>query len=89
MWFPYRSVSPSKKNYDRDQDNYKNYKIEYILDKDESDRKRVVDSVDIKSLFDEIEMENIEKEINETINDCRERKFKRYTVDRTRLRFWK
>ena len=47
----------------------------------------MVDSVDIKSLFDEIEMENIEKEINETINDCRERKFKRYTVDRTRLRF--
>ena len=80
-------MSPSKKNYDRDQDNYKNYKIEYILDKDESDRKRVVDSVDIKSLFDEIEMENIEKEINETINDCRGRKFKRYTVDRTRLRF--
>ena len=84
-----RSVSPSKKNYDKDQDNYKNYKIEYILDKDESDRKRVVDSVDIKSLFDEVEMENIEKEIDGIISDVRERKFKTYTVDRSRLRYLK
>ena len=79
-------MSPSKKNYDKDQDNYKNYKIEYILDKDESDRKRVVDSVDIKSLFDEIEMGNIEKEIDGIIKDVRERKFKTHTVDRSRLR---
>ena len=79
-------MSPSKKNYDKDNDNYKNYKINYIIDKDESDKKRVLDSVDTVKFFDDIEMEKIETELDGIVDDARMRKFKKHTVETTRLR---
>ena len=79
-------MSPSKKNYDKDQDNYKNYKVNYIIDKDESDKKRVLDSVDTVKFFDDIEMEKIETELDGVVDDARMRKFKSHTVETTRLR---
>ena len=79
-------MSPSKKNYDKDNDNYKNYKVNYIIDKDESDKKRVLDSVDTVKFFDDIEMEKIETELDGMVDDARMRKFKRHTVETTRLR---
>ena len=82
-----RSVSPSKKNYDKDNDNYKNYKVNYIIDKDESDKKRVLDSVDTLKFFDDIEMEKIETELDGVVDDARMKKFKPHTVETTRLRF--
>ena len=85
MYF-FRSVSPSKKNYDKDQDNYKNYKVNYIIDKDESDKKRVLDSVDTVKFFDDIEMEKIETELDGVVDDARMKKFKSHTVETTRLR---
>ena len=85
MYF-FRSVSPSKKNYDKDQDNYKNYKVNYIIDKDESDKKRVLDSVDTIKFFDDIEMEKIETELDGVVDDARMKKFKSHTVETTRLR---
>ena len=81
-----RSVSPSKKNYDKDNDNYKNYKVNYIIDKDESDKKRVLDSVDTVKFFDDIEMEKIETELDGVVDDARMKKFKPHTVETTRLR---
>ena len=81
-----RSVSPSTKNYDKDNDNYKNYKVNYIIDKDESDKKRVLDSVDTVKFFDDIEMEKIETELDGVVDDARMRKFKKHTVETTRLR---
>ena len=85
MYF-FRSVSPSKKNYDKDNDNYKNYKVNYIIDKDESDKKRVLDSVDTVKFFDDIEMEKIETELDGVVDDARMKKFKSHTVETTRLR---
>ena len=79
-------MSPSKKNYDKDNDNYKNYKVNYIIDKDESDKKRVLDSVDTLKFFDDIEMEKIETELDGIVDDARMRKFKKHTVETTRLR---
>ena len=79
-------MSPSKKNYDKDNDNYKNYKVGYIIDKDESDKKRVLDSVDTVKFFDDIEMEKIETELDGVVDDARMKKFKTHTVETTRLR---
>ena len=48
------------------------YKVSYIIDKDESDKKRVLNSVDTIKLFDEIELENIEKELDGVVDDARQ-----------------
>ena len=51
------------------------YKVSYIIDKDESDKKRVLNSVDTIKLFDEIELENIEKELDGVVDDARQEEY--------------
>ena len=86
-WYRPKSVSPSRKNYDKDQDNYKNYKVGYSIDKDASDRKRILDSVETKQLYTREESKAIEDKIDDIVKEAREGKFKKYTVDKAPLRY--
>ena len=49
-------------------------------------RKKVLDSVDTKQLFDETETAIIEWNIDNIVKDARAGKFKRFTVDKAPLR---
>ena len=62
-----------------------NYKIA-MVDRDNDERKKILDSVDTKTLFDKTENAIIEWNIDNIVKEAKEGKFKRYTVDRAPLR---
>ena len=62
-----------------------NYKIA-MVDRDNDERKKILDSVDTKTLFDKTESAIIEWNIDNIVKEAKEGKFKRYTVDRAPLR---
>ena len=87
-WHRPRSVSPGKgKNYDGDNDAYKNYNIHYTIDKDASDRKRCMDSIETKLMFTKEEIEAIEDKLDDVVQQGRDGKYKKFTMDKAPLRF--
>ena len=57
-----------------------------MVDRDNDERKKILDSVDTKTLFDKTESAIIEWNIDNIVKEAKEGKFKRYTVDRAPLR---
>ena len=57
-----------------------------MVDRDGDENKKILDSVDTKTLFDKTESAIIEWNIDNIVQEAREGKFKRYTVDRAPLR---
>ena len=57
-----------------------------MVDRDGDDKKKILDSVDTKTLFDKTESAIIEWNIDNIVKEARDGKFKRYTVDRAPLR---
>ena len=58
-----------------------------MSDKEESDRKRILDSVDTKRLFDKTESAIIEWNIDNIVSEANRGKFRECTVDRAPLRY--